>query len=103
VDFVSGVGYDRARELGEQASRFHGLRRVVTDLGVFDFAPPDGRMRLLSVHPGVTTEEVVAATGFGLSIGPGEIPHTRLPNARELHLIRHLLDPEGLRDKEVPA
>ncbi|HEY1700248.1 MAG TPA: CoA-transferase [Trebonia sp.] len=103
VDFVSGVGYDRARELGGQASRFHGLRRVVTDLGVFDFATPDGRMRLLSVHPGATTEEVVTATGFELATGPGEVPQTRLPNAHELHLIRHLLDPKGLRDREVRA
>jgi acyl CoA:acetate/3-ketoacid CoA transferase beta subunit len=102
VDFVSGVGYDRARELGENAARFHGLRRVVTDLGVFDFATPDGRMRLLSLHPGVTTEAVAAATGFELAIGPGEVPLSRLPNAQELHLIRHVLDPKGLRDREVP-
>ena len=50
-----------------------------------------------------TAKEVVAATGFELATGPGEVPQTRLPNAHELHLIRHVLDPKGLRDREVKA
>ncbi len=41
VDVVCGVGYDRARELGPVASRFHEIRRVVTNLGVLDFETPD--------------------------------------------------------------
>ena len=55
VDVVSGVGYDRARELPEASRRFHDIHRVVTNLGVFDFETPDKRMRLRSVHPGVTS------------------------------------------------
>jgi acyl CoA:acetate/3-ketoacid CoA transferase beta subunit len=103
VDMVSGVGYDRARELGPSASRFHGLRRVVTDLGVFDFGTPDGAMRLVSVHPGVSVDEVVAATGFELATGAGEVPVTREPTGEELRLIREVLDPKSLRDREVKA
>ena len=45
-DVVSGVGYDRAAALGPRASRFHEIRRVVSNLGVFDFATSDHRMRL---------------------------------------------------------
>nr|WP_184947877.1 CoA-transferase [Planomonospora venezuelensis] len=100
VDVVSGVGHDRAAELGGRASRFHGLRRVVTDLGVFDFGTPDGSMRLVSVHPGVEVEQVVAATGFDLVID-GDVPQTRWPTDGELRLIRERLDPKGLRDTEV--
>ena len=100
---VSGVGYDRARALGLSASRFHGLRRVVTDLGVFDFGTPDGAMRLVSVHPGVSVDEVVAATGFELETGDGEVPVTREPAGEELRLIREVLDPKSLRDREVKA
>jgi acyl CoA:acetate/3-ketoacid CoA transferase beta subunit len=37
VDVVSGVGYERAAALGKAASRFHEIRRVVSNLGVFDF------------------------------------------------------------------
>jgi acyl CoA:acetate/3-ketoacid CoA transferase beta subunit len=102
VDMVSGVGYDRARELGEQASRFHDLRRVVTDLGVFDFKSPDGRMRLVSVHPGVTVEQVTEATGFELALDD-DVPLTREPTAEELRIIREVLDPKSLRDREVKA
>src|SRR5690606_32685044 len=43
VDVVSGVGYDRAAAAGPAAQRFHEIRRVVSNLGVFDFATPDRR------------------------------------------------------------
>jgi hypothetical protein len=58
-------------------------------------------MRLASVHPGVSVDEVVEATGFALQIG--DVPETRLPTGEELRLIRDVLDPKGLRDREVPA
>src|SRR5580692_7634845 len=51
VDVVCGVGYERAAKLG-RAGRFHGLRRVVTNLAVLDFETPDHAMRLVSCHPG---------------------------------------------------
>jgi hypothetical protein len=59
-------------------------------------------MRLLSVHPGVTVDEVVAATGFELVI-PAAVPQTRAPADEELRLIREVIDPRGLRYQEVPA
>ncbi len=99
VDVVSGVGYDRAAALGA-AGRFHEIRGVVSNLGVFDFATPDRSMRLASVHPGVDVERVREATGFALALD-GAVPETRLPTDEELRLIRELLDPEGLREAEV--
>ena len=39
------------------ASRFHEIRRVVSNLGVFDFATDNHRMRLASVHPGASVEQ----------------------------------------------
>jgi acyl CoA:acetate/3-ketoacid CoA transferase beta subunit len=100
VDVVCGIGYDRARELGEQAARFHEIRRVVSNLGVFDFETPDNRMQLRSVHPGVTVDEVVEATGFELVV-PDAVPESRLPTEAELAAMDHL-DPAGLRHREVP-
>jgi acyl CoA:acetate/3-ketoacid CoA transferase beta subunit len=102
VDCVSGVGNDRAVALGPASSRFHDLRRVVSNLGVFDFATRDGAMRLASVHPGVSVDEVVAATGFPLAIA-GDVPQTRAPTDAELRLIREAIDPEGAREREVRA
>ena len=100
VDMVSGIGYDRAAALGSPANRFHEIRVVVTDLAVLDFATLDRSMRLRSVHPGVSVDEVVAATGFPLAV-PSPAPETRSPTAAEISLLRERLDPEGLREKDV--
>ncbi len=102
VDVVSGVGYARAAAAGPSATRFHEIRYVVSNLGVFDFATPDKVMRLASVHPGVTVDDVVAATGFALVV-PDDVPETRMPTPEELELLRTVLDPSGARDREVPA
>ncbi|MCW2494107.1 CoA-transferase [Jatrophihabitans sp.] len=97
VDMVSGVGYDRA--VGS-AGTFHDLHRVVTNLAVLDFGGPKRTMRLVSVHPGVEVDEVVANTGFPLDIS--DVAVTRLPTEEELRLL-DVLDPRGFRGKEVPS
>ena len=102
VDMVGGVGYDRARAAGPAAVRFHEIRVVISNLGVFDFETPDHAMRLRSVHPGVEVADVTEATGFALVI-PDDVPTSRLPDPDELELIREVLDPGRLRDKELPA
>ncbi|MDV6014161.1 CoA-transferase [Haloechinothrix sp. LS1_15] len=99
VDVVSGVGTDRATAAGPAASRYHDLHRVVTDLAVFDFGANDGGMRLLSVHPGVSVDEVLANTGF--EPDTSATTETRMPTTEELRLIRDVLDPKSTRDKEV--
>ena len=101
VDMVSGVGANRARAAGAAASRFHDVRLIVTDKAVFDTAGPDGTLRLRSVHPGVTVEEVQEATGFDLDTAGADV--TRLPTTEELTLIRTVLDPSRRRDSEVPS
>ena len=101
VDVVTGVGYDRAAALGEDGARFHEIRRVVSNLAVFDFETPDRTMRLRSLHPGVTVEDVVAATGFELVI-PDDVPTSRLPTPEELRLLDEVIDPAGTRLREVP-
>jgi len=100
VDVVSGVGYARAEAAGPSASKFHEIRFVVSNLGVFDFATPDHAMRLASVHPGGTVDQVVEATGFELVV-PDDVPFTRDPTPEELELLRTVLDPRRLRDREV--
>ena len=104
VDMISGVGYDSAAAAGPAATRYHRLPRVVTNLAVLDFETPDHAMRLASVHPGVSVEEVRAATGFPLALpDSGTVPTTREPTATELRLIREVIDPKGLRNREVPT
>lgn len=98
VDFVSGVGWDR---VSGPAARYLDVYRVVSNLAVLDFGGPDHVMRLVSVHPGVTVDEVQAATAFPLHVD-GEVPITRGPTTEELDLLGRL-DPKGYRDKEVPS
>jgi acyl CoA:acetate/3-ketoacid CoA transferase beta subunit len=100
VDVVCGVGYARATAAGAGATRFHEVRRVVSNLGVFDFETPDRTMRLRSRHPGVSVDEILEATGFALHL-PDPVEETRAPTAEELDLIRDVLDQRGARDREV--
>lgn len=101
VDVVSGVGYDSAGKAGPAATRFHDVHRVVTNLAVLDFGGPEHSMRLLSVHPGVSVDEVLECTGFELDTSA--VTGTRLPEPEELRLIREVLDPKGTREREVPS
>jgi acyl CoA:acetate/3-ketoacid CoA transferase beta subunit len=99
VDVVCGVGYDRAATLG-RAGRFHGLRRVVTNLAVLDFDTPDHAMRIASCHPGVSVDDVARATGFPLVV-PEHVATTRVPTPDELHLLRDVIDPQSTAAREL--
>jgi glutaconate CoA-transferase subunit B len=95
VDIVGGVGYN-AKRWPDGASRDHvDLRLIVTDLCVLDFGGADHAIRVRSLHPGVTFEQVQGATGFPLD----QVPNLRTtpgPTVEQLEIIRRL-DPHGLR------
>jgi len=106
VDMVCGIGYDRAASVGHGGvghhggAPFHEIRLVVTDKAVLDFQTKDRSMRLRSVHPGVSAEQVQALTAFPLVI-PDDLAVTPMPTGAELAIIRSRLDPAGLREAEV--
>src|SRR5579871_15422 len=62
--YLTGPGAREAAGLPAGA----GPYRVITDLAVLDFDSPTKRMRVRSLHPGVTPEQVRAATGFELEV-----------------------------------
>ncbi|QTI68794.1 CoA-transferase subunit beta [Gordonia polyisoprenivorans] len=99
VDIVCGLGFDKV-DPDNPAFDDVDIARVVTNLGVFDFGGPDHTMRALSLHPGVSAEEVAESTSFEID-GLTEAPTTREPSDEELGLIRDVLDPKGVRAKEV--
>ena len=101
VDVVSGIGYDKV-DPRNPAFRFVNVFRVVSNLGVFDFGGPEHTMRALSLHPGVTAEEVRESTSFDVH-GLTDAGETRQTDTDELRLIREVIDPKSLRDKEVRA
>ena len=91
VDFVSLPGWPRGRT---RRALYTTPELVVTPLAVMDFTS-GGDMRLKSLHPGVTLEEVRENTGFDLALPAGEIPVTPEPSAEDLRLMRGF-DPDGL-------
>ena len=97
---ASGIGYDRAAQLSEWVQENHCIPRVITNLAVLDFDTADNRMRLQSVHPGVSIDEVADNTGFGLVV-PDDVPTSRVATHEELAMLDHL-DPQGQRYREVP-
>ena len=99
VDIVGGVGYNPARwQPGMNASGVDN-RRVVTNLCVMDYDGPDHAARVRTLHPGVTFDEVQAATGFPL-IAADDLGETAAPTAEELAVIA-ALDPKSLRARQL--
>src|SRR5271166_2200389 len=99
VDVVSGIGYDKV-DGDNPAFRFANPYRVVSNLGVFDFGGPDRTMRALTLHPGVSPDDVRENTSFEVH-GVDEAEETRPPTDDELRLIRAVIDPKALRDREI--
>lgn len=71
-----------------------GPSLVVTNLCQMDFDPKTKRIRLATVHPGVSVRQVVDNSGFDLII-PQNVPTTELPTYEELELLR-AIDPKGI-------
>ena len=99
VDIVSGIGWDKI-DPENPAYRFANIYRVVSNLGVFDFNGPDHQMRAVSLHPGVEADQVADNTSFEVH-GLEEAETSRLATEEELTLLREVIDPKSLRDKEV--
>ena len=96
VDMVGGVGYNPARWPGGRKPSGLDLRIIVTDLAVLDFNGPDHQIRVASLHPGVSFEQVQEHTGFPLARDAAIAP-TTAPTDEQLHLVRRVLDPHDLR------
>lgn len=95
VDMVASIGRNPARLPRGYVWSDIDLRQVITNLCVMDFNGPQGTLQIVSLHAGVTREQVQDATGFPLHM-PQQIPQTPGPAALELALIARL-DPHKLR------
>jgi len=69
---------------------------VVTDKGIYHMA--DGEMRLDSLHPGVTLDDLRSSMAWSPNVSAA-VAHTPPPTDEELRLIRHELDPAGVYTK----
>ena len=96
LDFVTTPGYLSGPGARERVGLPPGTGpwKVITSLAILGFDPETKRMRVESLHPHVTREEVEANTGF-------EIPFleplctTVEPTDQELWILRNEIDPQG--------
>jgi glutaconate CoA-transferase subunit B len=95
VSFVTSPGYLRGSGDREAARLRGGPSRVITDKAILGFDPDSRRMRLVSIHPGTTREEVLANMNFQ-PVLPDDLPITEPPTAEQIRLIREEIDPDGM-------
>jgi glutaconate CoA-transferase subunit B len=95
LDYLTSPGFLDGPGAREKAGlRGGGPSLVVTNLCQMDFDPRTKRVRLATIHPEVTTRQILENTGFDLAI-PKKVPITELPTHKELAILR-AIDPQGI-------
>lgn len=95
VDFITSPGFlNGGSSRQDRGLVSGGMFRIVTDLALLGFDEETRAMTVLSLHPGVTSEEVQDNTGFDLQMADQQT-HTLAPSAEELSTLR-MLDPDRM-------
>ncbi|MBS7632284.1 3-oxoadipate--succinyl-CoA transferase subunit B [Candidatus Bathyarchaeota archaeon] len=95
LDYLTSPGFLNGPAAREKAGLIGGgPLLVVTNLCQMDFDPKTKRIRLATLHPGVTVQQVKDNSGFDLII-PENVPSTEPPTLDELALLR-AIDPNGI-------
>ena len=90
LSFVTSVGFGAGAGDRERLGlRGDGPTEVITDLGVMKPDPGTRELTLVAVHPGVTVEQVLEATGWPLKVAD-EVATTAAPADNELSALRDL-------------
>jgi len=101
VDVVTSIGYgagpDDRKRLGLRGG---GPVLVITPMALFDFCETSCRLRLKSIHPPHTLEEVLDNTAARIIV-PEAVPLTTLPSERELSVLRQDVDRNGILRRGV--
>lgn len=96
VDFITSPGYlsgPGAREAAGLPPN-SGPYKVISTLAIMGFDPVSKYMRVESLHPGVTKEDVVNNTGFEIPFAD-DLTTTAEPTSEELRILREVVDPSG--------
>ncbi|MFC0450792.1 CoA-transferase subunit beta [Rhodococcus jostii] len=92
LDFCTSPSPVRAREARDGIMpRGRGVTRVFTNLGVLSRQGPFDELELVSVHEGVSADDVRAQTGWDLKVAEN-LTVTAPPTAEEIHLLRDVID-----------
>jgi glutaconate CoA-transferase, subunit B len=97
LDFLTTPGYLTGPGARERAGLPPGAGpyKVISTLALMGYDPETKRMRVESLHPGITKEQVIANTEFEmLFVDP--VPQTPEPTDLELKVLREVVDPMGV-------
>jgi len=97
VDFLTTPGYLDGPGARERAGlpKGTGPYRVITQLGIYGFDDETKRLQLLSLHPGVTVEEIRENSSFEILI-PGKVGTSPEPTREDLRILREEIDPAAI-------
>jgi len=94
LDFLTTPGYLTGENAREAAGLPPGTGpyKVITNLCVMGFDEKTKRMKVESVHPGVTRDQIVESTGFEL-MWADQVKVSLEPEEEELRILREEVDP----------
>ncbi|MGE5450136.1 MAG: CoA-transferase subunit beta [Methanomassiliicoccales archaeon] len=99
-DFITSVGWLEGHDTRKTTGLIgKGPSAVISQFGIYDFEPVTKRMRVKSLHPGISFELTQQFTGFELLKPEGEIPVTEVPSDEILEILRKDVDPRGVFTK----
>ena len=90
LDFVTSIGHvfggDSRAKLGVKTK---GPTKLITDLALWEPNPETKEMTVVSIHPGVTREQIQGSTGWKVAFAD-KVVETPVSTARELEVLRDL-------------
>jgi glutaconate CoA-transferase subunit B len=90
LDFVTSIGHvsggDSRSKLGVKTK---GPTRLITDLAILEPDPTTKEMTVVSIHPGVTRDQIQDNTGWKVAYA-AKVAETPSPTKRELEVLRDL-------------
>ncbi len=95
VSHLTSPGFPGGKPRADLDLRGGGPHRIITDKAVLGFDKRTRTAQLVSLHPGISFDEVAANTGFPLH-RPDSIAVTPLPSAEELRILREEIDPKSV-------
>jgi acyl CoA:acetate/3-ketoacid CoA transferase beta subunit len=97
LDFLTTPGYLDGPGGRERAglAKGSGPYRVITQLGIYGFDEETKRLKLISLHPGISLEEVKENSSFEIII-PDKIATSSEPTDEHLRILREEIDPAGI-------
>jgi glutaconate CoA-transferase subunit B len=97
LDFLTTPGYLDGPGARERVGlpKGTGPYRVITQLGIYGFDEETKRLKLISLHPGVTVEEVKENSSFEILI-PDKVETSPEPTEEDLRILREEIDPAGI-------